>query len=108
MPYSRKLYFEFVLSQKMGAFLRCMDRALVVFGGVTNAAVFDNMKTVVLENRPGVSPRFNERFLEYAGARGGFAVIACTPGHPEGKGYVSHCTSFARFDGIFERLRIDS
>ena len=88
MPYSRKLYFEFVLSQKMGAFLRCMDRALVVFGGVTNADVFDNMKTVVLENRPGVSPRFNERFLEYAGARGGFAVIACTPGHPEGKGGV--------------------
>lgn len=88
MPYSRKLYFEFVLSQKMGAFLRCMDRALGAFGGVTNADVFDNMKTVVLENRPGVSPLFNERFLDYASVRGGFAVIACTPGHPEGKGGV--------------------
>src|SRR5690606_12153537 len=35
--------------------------------------------------------RFNERFFDYADARGGFAdarggfaVIACTPGHPEG------------------------
>lgn len=88
MAYSRKLYLEFVLSQAMGSFLRCMDRALESFGGVTNADVFDNMKTVVLENRPDMKPRFNERFLAYANVRGGFAVIACTPGHPEGKGGV--------------------
>jgi len=88
MAYSRKLYVEFVLSQAAGSFLRCMDRALQFFGGVTNADVFDNMKTVVLENRPEMKPRFNERFLAYANARGGFAVIACTPGHPEGKGGV--------------------
>lgn len=88
MAYSRKLYFEFVLSQAAGCFLRCMDRALGYFGGVTHADVFDNMKTVVLENRPGMPPRFNERFLAYANARGGFAIIPCTPGHPEGKGGV--------------------
>lgn len=88
LPYSRLLYVEFVLSQAMGSFLRCMDRAAARFGGVTNADVFDNMKTVVLENRPGIPPRFNERFLGYANARGGFAVIACTPGHPQGKGGV--------------------
>jgi transposase len=88
VPYSKLLYLEFALSQAMGSFLRCMDRALARLGGVTNADVFDNMKTVVLENRPGVPPRFNERFLAYANARGGFAVVACTPGHPEGKGGV--------------------
>jgi hypothetical protein len=65
-----------------------MDRALEFFGGSANADVFDNMKTVVLENRPGLPTRFNDRFLAYANARGGFAVIACTPGHPEGKGGV--------------------
>lgn len=88
LPYSRQLHLEFGLSQAMGSFLRCMDRALRFFGGVTHADVFDNMKTVVLENRPGIRPRFNERFLAYANARGGFAVIACTPGHPESKGVV--------------------
>lgn len=88
LPYSRYLYLRFCLSQAAGTFLRCMDRALEFFRGVTNADVFDNMKTVVLENRPGVSPRFNDRFLAYANARGGFAVVACTPGHPEGKGGV--------------------
>ncbi len=88
LPYSRRLYLEFVLSQAMGSFLRCMDRALADFGGATTADVFDNMKTVVLEHRPGIAPVFNDRFLAYANARGGFAVIACTPGHPEGKGGV--------------------
>jgi len=88
LPYSRQLYFEFVLSQAAGSFLRCMDRASAFYEGVANADVFDNMKTVVLENRPGIPPRFNQRFLAYANARGGFAVVACTPAHPEGKGGV--------------------
>lgn len=83
LPYSAHLFLRFCLSQAMGSFLRCMDRALEFFGGATNADVFDNMKTVVLENRPGFTPRFNDRFLAYANARSGFAVIARTPGHPE-------------------------
>ena len=33
--YSRQLYLEFTLSQSMGTFLRCMDRALTFFGGST-------------------------------------------------------------------------
>lgn len=94
LPYSRCLYLRFCLSQATGTFLRCMDRALEFFGGSANADVFDNMKTVVLENRPGLPTRFNDRFLAYANARGGFAVVACTPGHPEGKVYASYCFPF--------------
>jgi transposase len=86
LGHSRYLYLEFTVSQAMGAFLRAMDRALAFFGGCTHADVFDNMKTVVLEHRPGLKPRFNPRFLAYANARGGFAVIACSPHYPEGKG----------------------
>ncbi len=96
LPYSARLFLRFCLSQATGTFLRCMDRALEFFGGATNADVFDNMKTVVLENRPGITPRFNDRFLAYANARGGFAVIACTPGHPEGKGGVERGIRTAR------------
>jgi transposase len=66
LGHSRYLYLEFTLSQAMGAFLRAMDRALAFFGGCTHADVFDNMKTVVLEHRPGIKPRFNPRFLAYA------------------------------------------
>lgn len=96
LPFSRMLYAEFTLSQRIGALLRCMDNALDYFGGVTTADVFDNMKTVVLERVTGRPPKFNPRFLQYANARGGFAVIACTPRHPEGKGSVERGISFIR------------
>ncbi len=96
LGHSRLLYLEFVLSQAMGSFLRCMDRALLFFGGTTTADVFDNMKTVVLEHRPGLKPRFNPRFLSYANARGGFAVVACAPHHPESKGGVERGIRFVR------------
>ncbi len=96
LGHSRYLYLEFTLSQSMGSFLRAMDRALVFFGGCTHADVFDNMKTVVLEHRPGLKPRFHPRFLAFANARGGFAIIACSPGYPEGKGSVERGISFVR------------
>lgn len=96
LPFSRMLYAEFTLSQRIGSLLRCMENALDYFGGVTTADVFDNMKTVVLERLAGRPPKFNPRFLQYANARGGFAVIACTPRHPEGKGSVERGISFIR------------
>jgi transposase len=96
LPFSRMIYAEFTLSQRLGALLRCMDNALDYFGGVTTADVFDNMKTVVVERLTGRPPKFNPRFLQYANARGGFAVIACTPRHPEGKGSVERGISFVR------------
>ena len=43
LAYSRMLYLEFVLSQRFGSFLRCMERALNFFGGTATADVFDNM-----------------------------------------------------------------
>lgn len=96
LPFSRMLYAEFTLSQRIGSLLRCMENALDYFGGVTTADVFDNMKTVVVERLTGRPPKFNPRFLQYANARGGFAVIACTPHHPEGKGSVERGIGFIR------------
>jgi transposase len=94
--YSRLLYIEFTVSQAMGSFLRCMDRALAFFGGVTTADIFDNMKTVVLEHPRSGPVRFNPRFLSYANARGGFAVVACSPATPTAKGRVERPISFVR------------
>lgn len=96
LAYSRLLYLEFVLSQQMGSFLRCMDRALAFFGGVTTADVFDNMKTVVLEHPRSGPVRFHPRFVEYAAVRGGFAVIACAPRNPTSKGRVERPIHFIR------------
>ena len=93
--YSRYLYIEFTVSQAMGTFLRCMDRGLAFFGGVTTVDIFDNMKTVVLSHTPRATV-FNPRFLEYAQARGRFGVIACNPRKGNEKGRVERPIGFVR------------
>src|SRR5690606_6441828 len=44
----------------------------------------------------GRPARFNPRFLAYANARGGFAVVACTPANPTSKGRVERPIGFVR------------
>lgn len=95
LAYSRMLYIEFTVSQSMGSFLRCMERALGFFGGTTATSIFDNMKTVVLSHT-AVATRFNGRFLEYANARGGFVVTACNVKSPHEKGRVERPIGFLR------------
>jgi transposase len=80
LPYSRMLYVEFVLSQRFGSFVRCMERAAAFFGGTAHVDVFDGMKTVVL-GREGGAPRLHSGFVEYARVRG-FAITVCTPRKP--------------------------
>ena len=93
--YSRYLYIEFTVSQAMGTFLRCMDRGLAFFGGITTVDIFDNMKTVVLSHTPRGTV-FNSRFLEYAQARGPFGVVACNPRKGNEKGRVERPIGFVR------------
>jgi transposase len=92
--HSRMLYLEFVVSQAMGSFLRCMERGLHFFGGTTKVDIFDNMKTVVLSHTPAATV-FNQRFLEYARARH-FAGIACNVGRGNEKGRVERPIGFIR------------
>jgi transposase len=92
--HSRQLYIEFTVSQSMGSFLRCMERALAFFGGTTAIDIFDNMKTVVLSHTP-TATRFNPKFLEYARARG-FGVRACNVRRGNEKGRVERPIGFVR------------
>ena len=94
MCYSRMLYLEFTLSQAMGSFLRCMERALRFFGGSTTVDIFDNMKTVVLSHTP-IATVFNPTFLSYARARQ-FGAIACNVYRGNEKGLVERPIGFVR------------
>ena len=89
-----RIYLEFRLSQAMGTFLRCMERGLAFFGGLTTVDIFDNMKTVVTSRTAGVTI-FNRRFLEYARTRG-FSVRACNPRRGNEKGRSSARSDRAR------------
>lgn len=95
LGYSRMTYLEFTLSQKMGTFLRCMERAIAFFGGVAQCDILDNMKTAVLEHRPPHDPIYNPRFVAYAASRG-FALHACNPGKGNEKGPVERGIGFMR------------
>jgi hypothetical protein len=92
--HSRLLYLEFVLSQAMGSFLRCMERGLRFIGGSTKVDIFDNMKTVVLSHTAAATV-FNQRFLEYARTRH-FGAVACNVARGNEKGRVERPIGFVR------------
>jgi transposase len=111
LVHSRMLYLDFALSQRMGSFLRCMERCVHYFGGCTAVDVFDNMKTVVT-GRSGRAPILHGRFVEYARVRG-FAVFATRPCTPTDKPFVERGIGFVRTRffpgrrfGGFEDLRM--
>jgi len=94
LAYSRMMYLEFTLSQKLPSFLRAMTRAMEFFGGVTETDVFDNMKTVVVERHQNKA-RFHPTFVDFA-AHYGFAITACNPRSPHEKGRVERGIGFVR------------
>lgn len=94
LAYARFMYIEFTLSQKMGSFLRCMERALTFFGGSTLVDIFDNMRTVVSKSS-GAKAEFHPRFAAYAQARG-FAIVACNRRRGNEKGRVERPIGFVR------------
>jgi hypothetical protein len=94
LVHSRMLFVTFALSHAMGAFLRCLDRALRFFGGRTAVDVFDNMKTVVTGRFRG-EPILHPTMVEYARVHG-FAISATKPRHPTGKPFVERGIGFVR------------
>ena len=94
LAYSRLMYIEFTLSEKMDAFLEAHVRAFKAFNGVTRRVLYDNCKTVVLDRRAG-HVRFNPKLLEF-GDHYGFAVRVCPPRRPWHKGRVESGIGYVR------------
>ncbi len=66
LSWSRATFARFTLDQTLESFLRCHVEALETFKGVPRSALYDNLKSVVLE-RQGDLIRFHPRILELAG-----------------------------------------
>jgi transposase len=58
LSWSRMLFVRFFLDQRMPSFLRGHVEAFAAFGGVPRVAIYDNLKSVVLE-REGDAVRFH-------------------------------------------------
>jgi transposase len=91
--YSRQLYVEFFLSQSMECFLSGHRNALEYFGCSPRRVMHDNLKTAVIERRPGCAPVFNPRYLDFA-AHYGFKPVACNVRRGNEKGRVENSIGY--------------
>jgi transposase len=106
LSWSRALFFDFALDQRMETFCALHQRAFVFFGGVPQKLLYDNLKSVVLHHA-GSIVQFNPTFLSFAGQYL-FEPTAAPPRYPQAKGRVEGAIRFLRhaffygrsFDGI--------
>jgi transposase len=110
MRWSRAMYVDFSLDQRMDTFLRMHQRALAFFGGVPKRIVYDNLKSVVLHH-VGSTVQFNPAFLGFAGHYL-FEPVAAPVRYPEYKGgveaaikYIRHSFFYGRTFASFADLR---
>jgi transposase len=94
LSYSRMIYLEFTLSQRLEDFLQAHLNAFDFFGGVPDKINYDNLKTVVV-SRVGKEIRFQSRFMELAGVYL-FDPILCGVRMPHEKGKVENSIKFIR------------
>jgi transposase len=99
--WSRALFIDFSLDQRMDTFLRMHRRALEFFGGVPRRILYDNLKSVVLHH-VGSTVQFNPRFLEFAGHHL-FEPVAAPVRYPEAKGRVEASIRYIRQSFFYGR-----
>lgn len=101
LSWSRALYVDFALDQRMETFCQMHRRALEFFGGVPKRILYDNLKTVVLHH-VGSTVQFNPRFLGFAGHYL-FEPVAAPVRYPEAKGRVEASIKYLRQSFFYGR-----
>lgn len=98
LGYSRASYVEFVTDMRIETLIGSHQRAFEAFGGVVRQALYDNMKTVVIERDAygAGEHRYHATFLDYA-RHTGFVIRLCQPYRAKTKGKVE------RFNGYLRR-----
>jgi len=98
LGYNRASFVEFVTDMKVETLIECHNHAFDYFGGIPQRALYDNMKTVVLERDASGegAHRFHAGFLDYA-RHCGFVIKLCRPYRAKTKGKVE------RFNGYLRR-----
>jgi transposase len=95
LAYSRLMYVELTLSERMDAFLEAHVRACAALGGrVPRRLLYDNCRTVVVQ-RVGGAVRFHPRLIELADHYR-FQPTACPPRKPWHKGRVESGIGYLR------------
>ena len=95
LAYSRMMYLQFTLTEKMEQWLDAHLRAFEFFGGVPAKVMIDNLKCAVLDHPLGGPARFHPRYLELA-AHFGFSAVACGVRKPHEKGRVERNVGYIK------------
>lgn len=110
LSWSRALFLDFSLEQRMETFCRMHQRAFEFFGGVPRKVLYDNLKSVVLHHI-GSTVQFNPTFLGFAGHYL-FEPTAAPVRYPEAKGraeaiikYIRHAFFYGRSFSSLADLR---
>jgi transposase len=93
--YSRRIYLEFTVSQKMEFFLACHENAFATFGGVPTRLIVDNLKSAVLQRLVGEAPVFNPKYLDFS-KHWGFKISACNVRAGQEKGRVENGVGYVK------------
>ena len=101
LSYSRLMYLEFTLSQRLEYFLRCHVNAFRFFGGIPNRILYDNLKSVVL-NRLGRLIKFNPKFESFSGYYL-FKPVVCNVRKANEKGRVESAINYIRKNFLMGR-----
>ena len=104
LGFSRLLYVEFVVRQTALAVMLGIERAFAAFGGVPRHVLFDQMKSVVIDDQRPDGGRLltNLEFLRFA-AHWHFGVRACRPYRAQTKGKVERPIHYLRHNFLYGR-----
>ena len=104
LGYSRLMWLRFYPRQTMRIVIAGLEAAFTYFGGVPHELLFDQMKTVILEDRRPDGERLleNAEFLRFA-HHWGFRIRACRPYRAKTKGKVERPVSYVRGNFTYGR-----
>lgn len=104
LGYSRLLWLRFYPHQTRGTVLEGLEAAFQYFSGVPHELLFDQMKSVILEDRrpDGGKLLENAEFLRFA-AHWGFRIRACRTYRARTKGKVERPIGYVRGNLLYGR-----
>jgi transposase len=101
LGYSRLLWLQFYNRQTMAVLMHGLEDAFAFFGGVPAELLFDQMKSVIIDDERATGGRLleNAEFARFA-AHCGFRIRACRPYRAKTKGKVERPIGYVR-QGFF-------
>jgi transposase len=101
LGYSRLMWLRFFSRQTMTVLMRGLEEAFAFFGGVPAELLFDQMKSVIIEDQRQSGGKLleNAEFLRFA-AHWDFRIRACRPYRAKTKGKVERPIGYVR-EGFF-------